>query len=75
MHRNVRYDFDNEEVLYKLDGIKALAFFAEVSTFDLAQLFLSPLPHLYYRHEVSGNLKYFCDKNLQKEASFLLPFS
>ena len=41
MHRNVKYGVDDEEVLYKLDGIKALAFFAEVSDFTLL-----PLSHL-----------------------------
>ena len=31
MHRNVKYGVDDEEVFYKLDGIKGLACFAEVS--------------------------------------------
>jgi len=34
MHRNVKYGIEDEEVFYKLDGIKALACFAEIGEED-----------------------------------------
>ena len=53
MHRNVKYGIEDEEVFYKLDGIKALACFAEVSI-RKSTIFLYPpkilfhFPGIYY---------------------------
>lgn len=60
MHRNVKYGVDDEEVFYKLDGIKGLAYFAEVSvlihgiclcsfsSFLLSQPFVASLSFLLF---------------------------
>ena len=50
MHRNVKYGVDDEEVFYKLDGIKGLAYFAEVSALIHGICFAASLSFFFRSH-------------------------